>query len=100
MHHLHLEPFVTVADASKERMEIWSSCQNPFPLRKELGRIFGLPENMISVNGSYIGGGFGSKNNCKTEPIAALLSRMSGRPVRLSLSMEEGFLTNTQHSAI
>ena len=59
-----------------------------------------MPENLISVNSTYIGGGFGSKNNCKTEPIASLLSLMSGQPVRLCLTAEEGFLTNTQHGAI
>lgn len=101
MHHFHLEPFVTVADWSREdRVELWTSCQNPFPLRKEIARIFGIGENRISVKVPYIGGGFGSKNNCKTEPVALALSRMTGRPVRFCLTLEEGFLTNTQHAAI
>lgn len=100
MWHFHLEPFVSVADAREGRIEIWSSNQNPFPLRKELSRIFRLPENAITVRVPYVGGGFGAKNNCKIEPAAVLLSMLSGRPVRLALSMEEGFLTNTQHAAI
>ena len=100
MHHYHLEPFVTVADASRERIQVWSSCQNPFPLRKELARIFRLPENRITVQVPFVGGGFGAKNNCKTEPVAVLLSMLSGRPVRFCLTMEESFLTNTQHAAI
>jgi len=48
----------------------------------------------------YIGGGFGSKNNVKTEAISVMLSLATGKPVRLCLTMEEGFLTNTQHAAI
>ena len=100
MHHLHLEPFVTLADASHDRIQIWSSCQNPFALRKEIGRLFGLSENLINLNSPFVGGGFGAKNNAKTEPLAVLLSKMSGRPVRLCLTMEEGFLTNTQHATI
>ena len=99
MHHLHLEPFVSLCHWREDGVEIVSSCQNPFPLRKEIGRIFGVPENRISVRVPYVGGGFGSKNNCKTEPVALALSRMSGRPVRLALTWEEGFLTNTQHAA-
>ncbi len=47
-----------------------------------------------------LGGGFGSKNNCKTEPVAVMLSMLAGRPVRFCLTMEEGALTNTQHAAI
>jgi CO/xanthine dehydrogenase Mo-binding subunit len=100
MWHFHLEPFVSVADARDGRIEVWSSNQNPFPLRKELSRIFRIPENAISVRVPYVGGGFGSKNNCKTEPAAVLLSMLAGRPVRLALTLEEGFLTNTQHAAI
>lgn len=100
MWHFHLEPFVSVADARDGRIELWSSNQNPFPLRKELSRIFRLPENAITVRVPYVGGGFGSKNNCKTEPAAVLLSMLAQRPVRLALTLEEGFLTNTQHAAI
>ncbi len=100
MWHFHLEPFVSVARADAEGIEVWSSNQNPFPLRRELARIFRLPENRVAVRVGHVGGGFGSKNNCKTEPAAVLLSMIAGRPVRLALSMEEGFLTNTQHAAI
>ncbi len=101
MHHMHLEPFVCVADWREDgTLDVTSSVQNPFPLRKELGRIFRVPENRITVRVPYLGGGFGSKNNCKTEPLALMLSRMARRPVRFAMTMEEGFLTNTQHAAI
>jgi CO/xanthine dehydrogenase Mo-binding subunit len=100
MNHFHLEPFVTVADVRGEQIEIWTSTQNPFPLRKELARILGMSESKIRVNVPYVGGGFGSKNNCRTEPIAILLSRMAGRPVRYCLTTEEGFLTMSQHAAV
>lgn len=100
MNHFHLEPFVTVADVRGEQAEIWTSTQNPFPLRKELARVLGIPESRIRVNVPFVGGGFGAKNNCKTEPIAILLSRLAGRPVRYCLTTEEGFLTLSQHSAV
>ncbi|GAA4601119.1 xanthine dehydrogenase family protein molybdopterin-binding subunit [Actinoallomurus liliacearum] len=100
MNHFHLEPFVTVADVRGEQIEIWTSTQNPFPLRKELARVLQIAENRIRVHVPYVGGGFGAKHNCKTEPIAILLSRMAGRPVRYCLTTEEGFLTLSQHSAV
>jgi len=100
MTHYHLEPFVSVADARAERIQVWASCQNPFPLRKELARMFKVGEHRVTVNVPYVGGGFGSKNNVKTEAVAVMLSMLTGRPVRLCLTMEEGFLTNTQHAAI
>ena len=100
MTHYHLEPFVSVADARAGGLQVWSSCQNPFPLRKELARMFKLPENRITVQVPLVGGGFGAKNNVKTEAVSTLLSMLTGRPVRFCLTMEEGFLTNTQHAAI
>ncbi|MFN3644521.1 MAG: xanthine dehydrogenase family protein molybdopterin-binding subunit [Gemmobacter sp.] len=100
MTHAHLEPFVCLARWHADGLlEIETSNQNPFPLRRELGRIFGIPETRIAVRVPFVGGGFGAKNNCKTEPLAALLAQVTGRPVRLCLTMEEGFLTNTQHAA-
>jgi CO/xanthine dehydrogenase Mo-binding subunit len=101
MQHFHLEPFVSIVQTWPDRIEITSACQNPFGLRKDMARIFRLPENAVSVRVPYVGGGFGAKNNCRTEPAAALLSRLAGgRPVRFCLSLEEGFFTNTQHAAI
>ena len=98
--HFHLEPFVTVARMDGDVIEIWTSSQNPFPLRKELARVFQYPENQIRVKVPYLGAGYGAKNNCKTEPIAILLARMSGRPVRYCMTTEENFLTQCQHAAI
>ena len=100
MTHYHLEPFASVADVRAGRIDVWSSCQNPFSVRKELARMFKLPENQVSVHVPYVGGGFGAKNNIKTEAIAVMLSTMTGKPVRWCLTMEESFLTNTQHAAI
>ena len=100
MHHYHLEPFVTVAAARRDRIEVWSACQNPFPLRKELARIFKVSESSITVHINNLGAGFGAKNNCKTEPVAVMLSMLAQRPVRLCLTMEENALTNTQHAAV
>ncbi|MFT5531135.1 MAG: CO/xanthine dehydrogenase Mo-binding subunit [Candidatus Poriferisodalaceae bacterium] len=98
--HVHLEPFAAVAQwvDGGERLEVWSSCQNPFPVRKELGRLLGIGENKIRLRVPYIGGGFGAKNGCKTEPIAALLSLKAGAPVRYCLTNDENFLTQRQHN--
>ncbi|MGV9923199.1 xanthine dehydrogenase family protein molybdopterin-binding subunit [Nocardia rhamnosiphila] len=100
MNHMHLEPFVTVAEASADEIEVWTSTQAPFNLRKELARVFGLPENRIRVHVPLIGGGFGAKNGPKADPVAIRLSQLSGgRPVRFCMTTEEVFLTVSQHAA-
>ncbi|MFK0039419.1 xanthine dehydrogenase family protein molybdopterin-binding subunit [Paenarthrobacter sp. NPDC090517] len=101
MNHMHLEPFATVAEATANEIEVWTSTQSPFPMRKELARVFGLPENDIRVNVPLLGGGFGAKNGPKTEAVAIRLSQLSGgRPVRYCMSTEEVFLTLSQHDAV
>jgi CO/xanthine dehydrogenase Mo-binding subunit len=100
MHHYHLEPFAAVANARADRIEVWAANQNPFPLRKELARIFKVSESSVTVHVGNVGAGFGAKNNCKAEPIAVMLSMLARRPVRFCLTMEESALTNTQHAAV
>jgi CO/xanthine dehydrogenase Mo-binding subunit len=100
MQHFTLEPFVCIADAAHGRLQVWSSTHTPFVLRRELARIFGMAENAVTVQVGLVGGSFGSKSSCRNEPVAALLSRLSGRPVRLCLTLEEGFRTSSQHAAV
>ncbi|MFW0796306.1 xanthine dehydrogenase family protein molybdopterin-binding subunit [Gordonia sp. CPCC 205515] len=100
MNHMHLEPFVTVAEATDDDIEVWTSTQSPFNLRKELARIFTIPENRIRVQVPFIGGGFGAKNGPKADPVAIRLSQLcGGRPVRFAMTTEEVFLTVSQHAA-
>ncbi len=99
MAHYQLEPIVTLARPMGEGVELWSSNQDPFLLRQDIGEIFGLPEHQVRVHTLHIGGAFGVKSFCKLEPLAVLLARKSGRAVRLALTMDEGFATLSQHAA-
>ncbi|MDZ7911961.1 MAG: xanthine dehydrogenase family protein molybdopterin-binding subunit [Rhodococcus sp. (in: high G+C Gram-positive bacteria)] len=100
MNHMHLEPFVTIAEASADKIEVWTATQSPFNLRKELSRVFGVPENWIRVHVPLIGGGFGAKNGPKADPVAIRLSQLNGgRAVRFCMTTEEVFLTVSQHAA-
>ncbi len=101
MNHMHLEPFVTVAEATDEAIEVWSAAQSPFPLRRDLATVFGLPENRVRVNVPYLGGGFGAKHGIRAESVAVRLSQLAGgRPVRYCMTTEEVFLTSSQHAAV
>ena len=99
INHFMLEPYVNVAQWRAGRLEMWSCNQDPFVLRADLARIFGLPLNAIRVHTPMVGGGFGGKSYCKMEPLLALMARMAGMAVRLSLSLDEGLLTLVKHPA-
>jgi CO/xanthine dehydrogenase Mo-binding subunit len=99
IHQLHLEPHVTVARATYDGFELWVCNQDPFVLRQDMAGIFGLPEHTIRIHTPYVGGGFGGKSFCKMEPLVAQLAKLAGRPVRLCLTLDESFLTLSQHAA-
>jgi CO/xanthine dehydrogenase Mo-binding subunit len=100
INHFHLEPYVNVARANGEQIELWSCNQDPFVLRADIARIFGRPANAVRIHSSYVGGGFGGKSFCKMEPLVVLLALKTGRPVRLCLSLDEGLLTLTKHAGV
>src|SRR5437870_643515 len=97
--HYPMEPHVSVAQFDGETLSVWTATQSPFPVRQELARIFGLPFSAVRVIVPYVGGGYGAKSGIKTEGIAACLSRIAGRPVRLAFSAEETFKTICQPRA-
>lgn len=91
VHHYSLEPHVAVAGWGPEGVTVWASTQHPFPVRRELAQIFGLPLNQVQIIVPHLGGAFGNKSYTKVEPLTAALAKIAGRPVRLALSTEETF---------
>lgn len=75
--------------------------QNTFAFRIILASIFSLPLNKVRVISPAIGGGFGGKLELLVEPVAAALSLLSGRPVRLTLSRKESMLQgHCRHASV
>jgi CO/xanthine dehydrogenase Mo-binding subunit len=100
--HYAMEPHACLArwgTDHDEHLEVWTSTQQPFKIRGDLGRIFDLPLNGIRVRAPYVGGAYGGKGQSKYEPLCAVAARAVGRPVRLVLSAEESFHTIARHGA-
>ncbi len=92
--HAPMETFVSVARWDGDRLTVWDSTQGVFGRQVELARYFRLPLASVRVICPYMGGGFGSKlTTGKYTVIAALLARMTARPVKLALTREESFLS-------
>jgi CO/xanthine dehydrogenase Mo-binding subunit/aerobic-type carbon monoxide dehydrogenase small subunit (CoxS/CutS family) len=92
--HVAMEPHAAVAAWDGDGgLTVWASTQNPFSVRVELARMFDAPLGRVRVVVPLVGGGFGSKTYAKLEPIAAVLARAAGRPVRLAISAEDAFRT-------
>lgn len=62
----------------------------------EIATILGLPQSQVRVIASYMGGGFGGKEDMTVEPYIALLVWRTRRPVRMIWSRQESILASTK----
>ncbi len=84
VHQGYIEPHnATALWDEEDRLTIWSSTQGMFGVRAQTAGVLGIPESRIKVNPVEIGGGFGGKTVIYLPPIAAILSRKSGKPVKI-----------------
>ena len=100
VHTCYMEPRVCVVDSDRQgRLTVHSSMQHAFGLREKLAFALGIPESRVNaIRPAYIGGGFGGKLDLGfIEPIAALLSLKTGRPVRIEQTRGEDFITTARH---
>lgn len=92
VHQGYIEPHACVASWGADgQAQIWTSSQGHFAVRSLTASILAISQADIRVTPLEIGGGFGGKTTVYLEPVAMLLSRKSGRPVRLAMSRGDVF---------
>ena len=100
VHQGYIEPHAVVARTGQDDQSVvWCCTQGAFMVRAFSAKILGLSLNQIKVIPSEIGGGFGGKTTVYEEPLAVLLSRKTGRPVKMVMSREEVFRATGPTSA-
>jgi xanthine dehydrogenase molybdenum-binding subunit len=84
------------------KLTIWTQTQYPYNYKMDLAPALGIDPGDIRVIQPPVGGAFGSKLDVYPyEPIAALLARKTGRPVKVTYSREEEFKASpTRQAAI
>ena len=92
VHQGYIEPHAATALwKSDGTLTVWNSTQGSFPDRDELSTILDIPISRIKVVPLEIGGGFGGKIPIYQEPVAALLSKQTGNPVKIIMTRKEVF---------
>jgi CO/xanthine dehydrogenase Mo-binding subunit len=94
--HVPLEPHATLAEwDANGRVTLWTTLGRITLGRTDIARTLKMPVNRIRVVGTIVGGNFGGKNEITQEPVLALLSKKTGRPVKGVFSRREEFISST-----
>ena len=102
VHQGYIEPHSATAYWGTDGLvTIWTSSQGHFALRDHTSSMLELPVSQVKIIPMEIGGGFGGKGQggCYLEPVAAMLSRKTGHPVKLSMTRTDVFLGTGPTSA-
>lgn len=97
--HAAMETRCSIAQIHKDgAVEITSSSQAPFMIKRLIGQYFNIPIGNINVNTPLVGGAYGGKASVQLEILAYLASKaVNGRKVKISNRREEDMLTSPAH---
>ncbi len=92
VHQGYIEPQTASAIWNENgEVTVWTSTQGAFTARDALAPLLDVPVSKIKVVPMEIGGGFGGKIPVYLEPLAALLSKKTGRTVKMTMTRAETF---------
>ncbi len=90
VHQGYLEPEAeTVFWQENGHIDVWANTQGSFAVRGNLANLLKVDLSNITVTPLEVGGAFGAKTIPRVTPIAAILSKKSGKPVKIVLNREE-----------
>jgi CO/xanthine dehydrogenase Mo-binding subunit len=92
VHQGYIEPHNAAATWNADgTITIWTSTQGAFSVRSQVAGVLRQPVSKIRIIPMEIGGGFGGKTVIYLEPLAALLAKKTGRPVKMLMSRAQVF---------
>ena len=92
VHQGYIEPHNATALYNPDgQLTVWCSTQGAFVVREQLAELLQQPVSKIKVVPMEIGGGFGGKISVYIKPVAALLAKKTGKPVKVLMSRPDVF---------
>ncbi|MBQ2990240.1 MAG: molybdopterin-dependent oxidoreductase [Clostridia bacterium] len=96
-----MEPFCAFARTDAYgRIEIVSSTQVPFHVRRIAATALDVPKSQIRVVKPRIGGGFGAKQTAVCEVYPAIVTKMTGLPAMIVFTREESMTVSSPRHAM
>lgn len=77
------------------RLNVLSSTQVPFHVRRILANALDIPKSKIRVIKPRIGGGFGAKQSVVSEVYPALVTWKTGKPAKMIFTREESMIASS-----
>lgn len=92
VHQGYIEPHNATALWNADgHITVWTSTQGAFTVRQQVAELVDVPISHVKVIPMEIGGGFGGKIRVYLEPVAAILSKRTGKPVKVLMSRADVF---------
>lgn len=87
--HACMEPLNCIADVKPDSIEIWGPIQGPDWIQSDLSQRMGVPLDKVTVNMTFLGGGFGRKAFLDYPHEAAVISKEIKAPVQVVWTRED-----------
>ena len=97
-----LRPFTCLAEWEGDQLTVYNDSQVIYTRRNELAYLLQIPVEKVNVVSQFIGGNFGEDNLYRFIPLAAILARKTGSPVKMVMPQDYSFESapNKRHPAI
>tara|TARA_B110000503_G_scaffold88628_1_gene134363 strand:- start:18025 stop:20241 length:2217 start_codon:yes stop_codon:yes gene_type:complete len=79
-------------------IEVWAPVQDPQTARSELSHFFEVPEENITINVTFLGGGFGRKSKSDFVVEAVAISKKINAPVQVVWTREDDLQHDFYHA--
>ncbi len=84
-----MEPPAATARWDGDKVECWACSQAPQAARSTVATVCDVPEDNVTINVTWLGGGFGRKSKPDFAVEAALIAREMGQPVKVTWTRED-----------
>ena len=96
--HAPMEPPAALAVYREGKVEVWAPSQSPVGARDAIAAAVGAKKEDVTVHVTLLGGAFGRKSFPDFAVEAAVLSKKTGKPVKVVWSREDDIKFDTYHS--
>lgn len=96
--HASMEPPAALAEVKDGKAEVWACTQNPQAVQATVASAIGIKPEDVTCHVTLLGGGFGRKSKPDYAAEAAILSKQTGKPVKVIWTREDDIRFDYYHS--